>query len=49
LAKIIDGELVVQKGELLAVKWFTEEEIRAMTAKLRSDWILEGLDALASF
>ena len=40
------GELKVQKGELLDVAWFTEEEIRAMKDKLRSVWVLESLDIL---
>ena len=46
LASIVGGELKVQKGELLDVAWFTEEEIRAMKDKLRSVWVLESLDIL---
>ena len=46
LAKIVGGELKVLEGELLDVAWYTEEEIRAMSDKLRSRWVLEGLDIL---
>ncbi len=46
LASIVGGELMVQEGELLDVAWFTEDEVRAMTDKLRSPWVLESLDIL---
>ena len=46
VANIIGGELKVLEGELLDVKWFSEEEIRAMKDKLRSRWVIESLDLL---
>jgi len=46
LGKVVGGEAKVQAEDVLNVQWFTEEEIRAMTDKIRSGWVIESLDIL---
>lgn len=45
-AEIIGGKLTIPEDELLAGKWFSYEEIRAMRDKLRNqEFILGGIEA----
>lgn len=43
-AEIVGGTLQPAEGEILAVSWFTKEEIKAMKDKLRAAWIIESLE-----
>lgn len=45
-AKIVGGELKVPEDELLDVKWFAFEEIKAMEDKLRNPWVLEAIEVV---
>ena len=45
-AKIIGGELNIPEEEILDAKWFSFEEIKNMKNKLRSPFIIEGLELL---
>ncbi len=42
-AKIIGGELVWPKNEILNAKWFTWDEIKQMKEKLRGEWVLSSI------
>lgn len=39
-AKIVGGEVAIRKNEILDVKWFTLDEMRAMKDKLRRPWVI---------
>ena len=43
LAKIIDGQLRIDKSEHMDAKWMTLEEIMSLEDKLRGAWVLEAI------
>lgn len=45
-ARIIGGELKWPEDEILNAEWFTFEEIKKMSAKLRGLWIIEAISIL---
>ena len=45
-AKIIGGELVFPKDEILDARWFTFEEIKEMNSQLRNEGIIGAISIL---
>jgi 8-oxo-dGTP diphosphatase len=45
-AKIIGGEFNIPADEILDVKWFTADEVRAMKDKLRNEWVLGAIEIM---
>jgi len=45
-ARIKGGELKFPEDEILDARWFTFEEIRGMTDKLRGGWIIGAISVL---
>lgn len=45
-AEMVGGELAPAEGEILAVEWFTKEQILEMKDKMRASWIIEAIERM---